>query len=104
MKALAFTLAAAMGLVLAGSDSAQAGGCGFGRYGGFGYGGYGRPLYGQNLYYGNTWNAGYGGTHLHWHDTSHFDYVPPRIIDHGNHYHVQPGGYLWHQTGHWHVH
>jgi hypothetical protein len=47
-------------------------------------------------YRGGLWNRSY------YHDTSHYDYVPPRIIPHGNHIHVQPGGYYWHQTGHVH--
>lgn len=36
-----------------------------------------------------------------WHDTSHYDYQPARLLRHGNHYHYEPGGYVFHQTGHW---
>jgi len=44
----------------------------------------------------SNWNRSY------YHDTSHYDYVPPQVIPHGNHIHYQPGGYYWHQTGHVH--
>jgi hypothetical protein len=37
-----------------------------------------------------------------WHDTSHWDYHQPQVVPHGNHYHVQPGHYDYHQDGHWH--
>ncbi len=42
--------------------------------------------------------------HLHWHDTSHYDYHPTQIIDHGCHYHVIPGHYDFHQDGHYDLH
>jgi hypothetical protein len=42
--------------------------------------------------------------HLHWHDTSHWDYHPTQIIDHGCHYHVIPGHYDFHETGHYDLH
>lgn len=62
---------------------------------------YSAPSYGYNnfnrSYYGGHGNL--GGSH--WHDTSHWDYHPTQIVPHGNHYHVQPGHYDYHQTGHW---
>ena len=48
----------------------------------------------------NPWNRG----HYHWHDTSHWDYVPGGFVPHGNHFHYQPGGYYFHQDGHWDLH
>ncbi|GAA5507779.1 hypothetical protein [Novipirellula caenicola] len=63
------------------------------------------PRYGSSYrsYYGG-YHGGYGHGHRHgyYHDTSHWDYHPTEIIRHGNHFHVQPGHYDWHQTGHWH--
>ena len=57
-----------------------------------GYGGhsgrYGYPAYGGNGY-------------RTWHNTSHYDYHTPSVVPHGNHYHVVPGHYDLHQTGHW---
>ena len=35
-----------------------------------------------------------------WHDTSHYDYHPGRVVRHGNHFDYQPGHYDWHQQGH----
>jgi hypothetical protein len=105
MKTLVLALATA-GLILTGSDAAQAGGgCrsgGFG-YGGFGYGGYVQPSYG-GFGYGGGWYGDFGGGHAHWHDTSHWDYIPPRVIRHCDHYHVQPGGWTFHRDGHWDYH
>jgi len=37
-----------------------------------------------------------------WHDTSHYDYHPTQVIPHRNHYHVVPGHYDYHRSGHWH--
>lgn len=61
-----------------------------------GYGGYG----GYNRGYGG--NGGYGYTQPRWHDTSHYDYHPAQVVPHGNHYHVIPGHYDYHRTGHYH--
>ena len=36
------------------------------------------------------------------HDTTHLDYHAPQIRRHGNHFHVQPGHYDVHRSGHWH--
>lgn len=103
MKTLALAVAAATGLFLTSTDSAEAGGCG---YGGF-YGGYGRysqPFYGHIHHNVNPWTATRGGGHLHWHDTTHYDYVPPSLVRHRNHFHYQPGGYILHRDGHWDLH
>lgn len=63
-----------------------------GGYGyGSGYGGYGRSYYGGSYYRPPVW-----------HDTSHYDYHPTTVVPHGNHYHVIPGHYDYHRTGHWH--
>jgi hypothetical protein len=37
-----------------------------------------------------------------YHDTTHFDYHPPTVYRHGSHYHVVPGHYDLHRSGHWH--
>ena len=51
----------------------------------------------------NSWNYGWGGqAPRRWHDTSHWDYHPTTVVPHGNHYHVMPGHYDFHQTGHMH--
>lgn len=102
MKTLALTLAAAMGLALAGSNAAEAG-CGYSRYGFSG--GYGGGFYGGHIHHNvNPYTATYGGGHLHWHDTSHLHYQPGGFVPHGNHFHYQPGGYYLHQTGHYDLH
>ena len=49
-------------------------------------------------HYGHSSNYGHGS----YHDTSHYDYHPTEIRRHGNHWHVQPGHYDFHRTGHWH--
>jgi len=40
-------------------------------------------------------------SHLDWHDTSHFDYVPAHSVRHGNHYDYVPARVQYHRTGHW---
>ena len=99
--------------VLASTASAQ----GYGRYGYAGgyncapyaYGGYnygpGVGLYnsgyrGLNLSYGGL-NFSYG-YQPQWHDTTHWDYHPGYLQRHGNHFHVVPGHYDLHRSGHWH--
>jgi hypothetical protein len=61
--------------------------------------------------YGGGYGAGYGGGYgigyegyraPVYHDTSHYDYHPTRVVPHGNHYDVIPGHYHYHRTGHWH--
>lgn len=57
---------------------------------GYNYSGYNNSGWGG---FAPTWNQS-------WHDTSHWDYHPTTLQQHGNHFHVQPGHYDWHQTGH----
>ena len=54
--------------------------------------------------HGGGYGFGYVQPHMHWHDTSHFDYHPGYIIDHGSHNHVVPGHYHLHNTGHYDLH
>jgi len=57
---------------------------------------------------GTNYHSGYRGGYRsrysggYYHDTSHFDYHAPTIYRHYNHYHVVPGHYDYHQSGHWH--
>ncbi|MGD9856266.1 MAG: hypothetical protein AB7U20_15080 [Planctomycetaceae bacterium] len=102
MKRFAITCAAVMGLMLAGSTAANAGGVHvqIGGYGGFGRSGY---YGGHGIYSGQRIYGGYGYGYRNpviWHDTSHFDYHPGQYVPHGNHFHYQPGHYDFHQTGH----
>ncbi|WP_437202311.1 hypothetical protein [Planctomicrobium sp. SH664] len=70
-----------------------------------GYGGHGRV---GTRYFYNTPSYGYvrpyyGGNYGPvFHDTSHWDYHGPTIVPHRNHFHVTPGHYHYHQSGHWH--
>lgn len=106
MKTFILATVAALGLGLTAMNTADAGGLSF-------YVGGGTPYYGNS--YGSGYGLGYSSGYLPsyggytnvyrpsynvWHDTSHYDYVPTRVIPHGNHYHVQPGGYYYHQSGH----
>lgn len=105
MKTFAILTALIAGTALAVPETALAG-WGYSGSQGFtrGFGGTG---WGVNRGY-NNWNRGsfYGGSNfrrpLRYHDTSHFDYHPPQIIRHRNHFHVTPGHYDFHQTGHFH--
>ena len=57
---------------------------------------YGSGFRSQNFgYYGSPWRGNY-------HNTGHYDYHPTTVVPHRNHYHVVPGHYHWHNTGHWH--
>ena len=46
----------------------------------------------------------FGGHRLHgghvWHDTSHWDYHPGRLVPHYDHYDYVPGHYHYHREGH----
>lgn len=61
------------------------------------YGGY-RSFYAPSYrsFYGHGYGRGY------YHDTSHYDWHPTEIRRHGDHFHIQPGHYDFHRTGHWH--
>lgn len=117
MKTLILATTLAAGLMV-GASEANAQGISFYMGGGSPYGssyglgyssGYSGGLYAPS--YGSYGGYGYGGSYLNnyrgprnsgyiWHDTTHYDYVPTQVIPHGNHYHVQPGGYYLHQSGH----
>jgi len=73
-----------------------------------GFGGNYRPGYGATVpYYNFNYNGwGHSGGFyqygaMRFHDTSHFDYAPPVLYPHGNHYHYIPGHYDYHQKGYW---
>ncbi len=118
MRNLVIAASAALVMGLAGGGEAKADHCMYGR--GFGssyHGGY--PTSGFSLSIGSYGGYGgygglstfggypsYGGGHVHrtWHDTSHYDYHPPTAYRHRNHYHVVPGHYDLHRTGHWDTH
>jgi hypothetical protein len=90
----------AVGVAFFSTDTASAQ---WGRY----YNNYGynyRYNHSPNYHYGNYGYRYYPrswGTHYHWHDTSHYDYHPPSVRWHGNHFDVTPGHYDYHPQGHW---
>ena len=101
--------ALAIGLSLAGDApeaQAQYGCYGFGNgigisIGGGHFGSYGSYRIPYHSAYRGVPLPSYG--HRGWyHDTTHLDYHPTEIRRHGNHYHVQPGHYDVHRSGHWH--
>lgn len=47
---------------------------------------------------------GYRSARPVWHDTTHLDYHAPSVVRHGSHYHVVPGHYDVHRTGHYDYH
>lgn len=55
-------------------------------------------------YYPSARYGAYYGAHRRgfYHDTTHYDYHPRTVVRHGHHYHVIPGHYDLHRTGHWH--
>ena len=88
-------MAAGVGFFSADTASAQ-----WNRYGHYGHSyrspyQYGYGNYGHRYYYPRR------GTHYHYHDTSHYDYHPPSVRWHGNHFDVTPGHYHYHRQGHW---
>lgn len=92
MKALITTCAIVAVFALF-AGSAQAGhGCGYGGYS------YAAPSYHVQPHFVQP------QPHLHYHDTSHWDYIPPQIIGHGCHQHVIPGRWVFHQDGHYDLH
>jgi hypothetical protein len=69
---------------------------------------YGAQVYGftpQTIYHRPGFGAStviVGGHNPYvWHDESHLHYRPSRLVQHGNHFHYEPGQYEVHQTGHW---
>lgn len=107
-RLVTFGAAFVFGLALLGlSTSAEAGVYFSGGYGG----GYGYSTgYGYSSGYGVAPGYGYGISNYSygirrapvWHDTTHYDYHPTSAYRHGNHYHVVPGHYDLHRSGHWH--
>jgi hypothetical protein len=51
-----------------------------------------------------SYRPSYQRGHYDYHDTSHFDYIPSRVVRHGNHYDYQPARYQFHRTGHYDYH
>jgi len=119
-----FILASLTALTLTLTNSADAQGVHFSfgggaAYGSFGHGGHGSLHGGHGFQHGYGFQSGYGGHlhhnvnphlvqpgngHLHWHDTSHYDYVPGRFVRHGCHYHYIPGQTILHRDGHFDLH
>ncbi|WP_182866439.1 hypothetical protein [Stieleria mannarensis] len=104
VPALAFGL-----LLMPGGNEAEAGGFSIriGNYG-YGYGNYGayrslRPSYGPSIYYGRSfrptynYHRSYRGYHP---SRPHYDYHPPSLVPHGNHFDYVPGHYDFHYRGH----
>lgn len=118
MKRLLVAVAAVGAVGVFGAERASAQICDYGGFGGgygSGFGGaYASP--GLSIHFGSSrgytgfghggYGNGFGRGHAHrtWHDTSHYDYHPPSLVPHRNHYHYIPGHYHWHQTGHWDTH
>ena len=117
MSRFIFSSVAIVGLLALSAGSAfaqhcQSGGYGGGGYGGGGYGGgYSGSQFGVQVYSTPNYNyapryqsyqPSYGYGQSYYHDTSHYDYHAPSIQRHRNHYHVTPGHYDYHQTGHFH--
>jgi hypothetical protein len=48
-------------------------------------------------YHHGGWGAYY---HSGFRSRGHYDYYPPRVIPHGDHYDVIPGHYRYHRGGH----
>ena len=116
MKKTALFIACAgliVGLSLADPKPASAGiriSFGSGGYGGYGYSNRGYSNYGysnfnrgysspfnRGLNYGGSFNRGFGHGHY---GRGHYDYHPPALVPHGNHFHVIPGHYDYHRGGH----
>jgi hypothetical protein len=95
MKTLIFAAVAGLAFTFAGGSDAEAGG-----FHGYGHGGF----YGGHIHHDvNPWiHPGHG--HLHWHDTTHYDFIPGRWVQHGCHSHWIPGRWVLHQDGHFDVH
>lgn len=69
--------------------------------------------YGHNSHHGShgahsgyhSYRSGGYGHHVRrpvWHDTTHLDYHAPSIQRHGFHFHIVPGHYDVHRSGHYH--
>ena len=97
----AIALGIAFTFAFSGEAKAQWGnGCGYGFQGQIGHV---PPI--TRSYWGAGYRSylpNYGYRAPVFHDTSHLDYHPPQVIRHRRHFHVQPGHYHLHRTGHWH--
>jgi hypothetical protein len=107
MKRFILGCAAVVVMAVAGTNSAQAGGIRFsygsgGHYHGGHIRGYGHGGHVHGGRFGLYPNVGLYPRGGLWHDTSHWDYHPAQVVPHGNHLHIVPGHYDYHQTGHWH--
>lgn len=106
MKRLLLGVAAFAGLLAVTGSTAQAQ-WGHDSYH-YGAGSYGMPKgygFGHTNPYSYGWQSGcgsWGYSPRIWHDTTHYDYHPTTIVPHGNHFHIQPGHYHLHRSGHWH--
>lgn len=99
MKSFLLSTAALIALCVLSTADAEAGGYGFG----FSTGGYSYSPASHYVRYTPSYTSWYRSYPAHtWHDTSHWDYHPPTIRRHRDHYHVTPGHWDWHQTGHLH--
>ena len=109
MKRFALTTAAVLGLMIAGTTAANAGGIqvqigGFGGPVGHGvHSGHGGHGYHGGHGHSNGWRSGgiHGGRHIDvYHDTTHYDWVPGHWEWHHGHYDWVPGRYVLHVDGH----
>jgi len=105
-----FTVGVLSALVLTAflSTSVQAGHCHGGGYSGgyssgYGWSGYGGFYSQPRLYPVSPYRQGCGVPLVQprYHDTTHYDYHPTTVYRHRNHFHVQPGHFDLHQSGHW---
>ncbi|MDG2223960.1 MAG: hypothetical protein P8L85_21445 [Rubripirellula sp.] len=76
-------------------------------YGGIGYGGVGISIgVGRYGSYRSPYHAGHYRTHYgrrpYYHDTTHHDWHRTEVSRHRNYYHVRPGHWDVHRSGHWH--
>ena len=60
-----------------------------------------RPSYSSYFSGGLGYGIGYQVRRPVYHDTTHLDYHRPSLQRHGNHFHVVPGHYDVHRTGHY---
>ncbi|KAA5544637.1 hypothetical protein FYK55_10025 [Roseiconus nitratireducens] len=99
LKYLAIPLFAFALVFVTGDRNANAGGFSL-RIGGFGNPYYSRGFSIGNNYYPRTYRSyRYGGAYRHSY-RPHYDYHPPSVYRHGNHYDYVPGHYDFHQGGH----
>ena len=106
------------GLGFVGSETASAAwGVGYGyQSNGYGHQSYGNPGYGYQNYgfqqnrgfaqpgYNNYNNYGGYRSGQYGNSSTHFDYVPPTITQHGNHLDRTPGHFDLHRGGHYYRH